>query len=54
VEVGKLGDILIVDENPLADVANVNKLSAVIKEGAVIDTSSLPDNPVATVDGKFD
>lgn len=54
VEVGKLGDILVLDGNPIADVGNVANLSVVIKEGAVIDTAALPDNPVATVDGKFD
>ncbi|GAA1061091.1 hypothetical protein GCM10009573_25180 [Agromyces bracchium] len=54
VESGKIADIILLDADPLADVANVAKLNKVIKDGVVIDTAALPDNPVATVDGKFD
>ncbi|MFJ5956635.1 amidohydrolase family protein [Paenarthrobacter sp. NPDC092416] len=54
VEVGKIADILVLDADPIADVGNVARLNTVIKDGGIIDTAALPDNPVATVDGIFD
>jgi hypothetical protein len=37
VETGKLADLLIVDADPLADIANLNKISNVIADGKVVD-----------------
>jgi imidazolonepropionase-like amidohydrolase len=46
VEVGKLADVLILDADPLADIANIRKLRTVIKEGRMVDPNRLPTNPV--------
>ena len=45
-EEGKLADILLLDADPLVDIANIRKLSVVMKEGLVIDRDSLPEKPV--------
>lgn len=54
VEPGKAADILLLDGNPIADVRNVERLEVVIKDGAVIDTAKLPDNPIATAVRTYD
>jgi imidazolonepropionase-like amidohydrolase len=54
IEAGKLADLLIMDRDPVADVRHVEKLDAVIKDGVLIDTASLPNNPVVTADHAFD
>ena len=36
VEVGKLADLIVVEANPLADIANVRRLQLVLKEGRVV------------------
>ncbi len=46
VEAGKLADLLILDADPLANIANIRKLRTVIKEGRVVDPNTLPTNPV--------
>jgi imidazolonepropionase-like amidohydrolase len=46
VEVGKLADLLLLDADPLADIANIRKLSLVMKEGVVVDRDKLPEHPV--------
>jgi imidazolonepropionase-like amidohydrolase len=46
VEVGKLADLLVLDADPLASIANIRKLRTVIKEGRVVDPSKLPENPL--------
>jgi imidazolonepropionase-like amidohydrolase len=46
VEAGKLADLLVLDADPLADIANIRKLRTVIKEGRVVDPARLPQNPV--------
>jgi len=46
-EVGKLADILILGADPLADISNIRNLEMVMREGEIIDTESLPTNPVA-------
>ena len=46
VEAGKLADLLVLDADPLADIANIRKLRTVIKEGRVVDPAKLPENPV--------
>lgn len=45
-EVGKLADLVILDENPLEDIGNIRKIHLVMKDGKVIDTSRLPENPI--------
>jgi imidazolonepropionase-like amidohydrolase len=45
-EVGKLADLLLLDANPLEDIANIRKLSMVMKEGAIVDVDRLPKDPV--------
>ena len=42
IEVGKRADLLILDADPLADIANLRKLSAVIRDGRAIDRERLP------------
>lgn len=46
IEVGKLADLLLLDANPLDDIANIRGQSLVMVEGRVIDVSRLPANPV--------
>jgi imidazolonepropionase-like amidohydrolase len=38
ITVGKLADILVVDENPLDDICNTQKVSLVMKDGLIIDS----------------
>ncbi len=45
-EAGKLADILVLGADPLADISNIRRLEMVMKEGEIIDTESLPTNPV--------
>lgn len=45
-EVGKLADLLVLEENPLEDIHAIRKLAVVMKEGAIIDVSGLPSHPV--------
>jgi len=46
VEVGKLADLLLLDADPLADIANIRKLSLVMKDGVIVDRDRLPERPV--------
>ncbi len=46
IESGKLADLLVLDADPLADIHNIRKLSAVMKEGKLIDTGRLPEKRV--------
>ena len=45
-EVGKAGDLVILDADPLASARNYRRINSVIKGGKVIDIASLPTNPV--------
>lgn len=45
-EAGKLADLVILDADPLADIHNIRKVRAVMKEGKVIDLSRLPEKRV--------
>jgi imidazolonepropionase-like amidohydrolase len=49
-EPGKYADLIVVDADPLADIQNLKKLSLVVKEGRIIDTASLPLEPILTSD----
>lgn len=46
IEKNKIADIVLLNANPLADISNIRKVSAVIKDGKVIDISLLPEHPV--------
>lgn len=47
-EPGKLADLIVVDADPLVDIQNLRKLSAVVKEGKTIDIARLPLEPILT------
>lgn len=47
-QAGKKADIVILDDDPLASVANYRKIHTVVKDGALIDRDALPSNPVLT------
>ncbi len=42
IEAGKRADLLLLDANPLADIANLRKLAVVMRDGQVIDRAALP------------
>jgi imidazolonepropionase-like amidohydrolase len=42
IETGKLADLLIVSADPLADITNLRKVAAVLKDGRVVDREQLP------------
>ena len=42
IEAGKRADLLLLDANPLADIANLRKLALVMRDGTVIDYGKLP------------
>lgn len=45
-ESGKFADILMFEADPLADIANIRRLTMVMKDGRVVDIAALPTNPV--------
>jgi imidazolonepropionase-like amidohydrolase len=48
-EPGKLADLLLLDADPLADLANIRRISLVMKDGQVVDRERLPLKRVLTV-----
>lgn len=46
-EAGKFADLVVLEADPLEDIANVHQQRAVMKEGQFIDTSRLPEQTVA-------
>ncbi len=46
VEAGKAADLVILDADPLASARNYRRINSVIKDGKVVDLSSLPSAPV--------
>ncbi|MEO7966315.1 MAG: amidohydrolase family protein, partial [Gemmatimonadaceae bacterium] len=46
IEAGKLADLLVMDASPLDDIRNIRRLSIVMKEGTIVDTSRLPTKPI--------
>ncbi|MBI3490563.1 MAG: amidohydrolase family protein [Acidobacteria bacterium] len=42
VEVGKVGDLVLLDANPLVDIANTRRISAVIRSGMLIEPDTSP------------
>ena len=49
-EAGKVADLVVVDADPLDDIQNLQKLSAVVKDGVNIDIARLPLEPILTSD----
>jgi imidazolonepropionase-like amidohydrolase len=49
-EPGKRADLLVLDGDPLADVANYQRIDLVMKDGAVVDLDALPLRPVLTTE----
>jgi len=50
IESGKVADLLILDADPLEDVANLRQIRQVIKDGRIIDRESLPTVKVLDYD----
>jgi imidazolonepropionase-like amidohydrolase len=48
-ERGKLADLVVLDADPLADLANIRRISLVMKDGQVVDRDALPLKRVLTV-----
>lgn len=46
VEAGKSADLLLLDADPLEDITNLRTMSMVMARGDVVDTASLPRDPV--------
>jgi imidazolonepropionase-like amidohydrolase len=42
IEKGKRADLIVVDANPLTDIANLRKLSLVLRDGRTIERDKLP------------
>ena len=41
-EAGKRADLVVLDADPLADIANLRKIHLVMKDGRVVDRDALP------------
>jgi imidazolonepropionase-like amidohydrolase len=46
IEKGKSADLVLLDADPLADIHNIEKISAVVAQGRVVDLGSLPEHPL--------
>lgn len=44
-QAGKIADLVILDADPLQDIANIHKISDVMRDGVVIDRKALPTRP---------
>ncbi|MET9315486.1 amidohydrolase family protein [Kribbella sp. NPDC003505] len=49
-EVGKIADMVVLDEDPLQGAKNYQSIHAVIKDGTVVDLDALPQQPLLTAD----
>ena len=49
-EPGKIADLVVVRADPLQNIGNMRTIDLVMKEGAVIDRSRLPEKPVLGFD----
>lgn len=47
-EVGKIGDLVILDADPLASARNYRRIASVIKDGKVVDIAKLPEKPIVS------
>lgn len=52
IEPGKRADLVLLDADPLRDIGNVEKIAAVIKDGAVVDRAALPVKRILTSAGQ--
>jgi imidazolonepropionase-like amidohydrolase len=48
IEAGKRADVVVLREDPLADIHNIRKVSTVLKDGKVIERAALPQMRVLT------
>ena len=48
VDPGKVADLIVVNRDPLADIARMSELSIVIKDGTPVDFERLPTTPLVT------
>lgn len=46
IETGKIADLLVLDADPLADIKNIRKLKTIMREGKIVDASTLPTGPL--------
>jgi imidazolonepropionase-like amidohydrolase len=46
IEKGKSADLILLDADPLIDIHNIEKVSAVIAQGRQVDLASLPEHPL--------
>ena len=49
-EVGKIADLLVVNEDPLEDISNMRTIDQVMKEGRFIDRDKLPETSISQFD----
>ncbi|PSM38968.1 hypothetical protein C6Y14_33620 [Streptomyces dioscori] len=49
-EVGKIADMIVLDEDPLRGAKNYESIHAVIKGGALVDRDALPERPILTAE----
>jgi imidazolonepropionase-like amidohydrolase len=49
IETGKIADLVLLDADPLADIHNIEKVSAVIARGRVVDRARLPEHALFVV-----
>jgi imidazolonepropionase-like amidohydrolase len=49
IEAGKFADLVLLTADPLADISNLRKIAAVVKEGRVVDRDRLPLSRVLSV-----
>jgi imidazolonepropionase-like amidohydrolase len=50
VEPGRRADLVVLDGNPLEDIANYGRIAHVVKDGDIVDRDLLPDHPILTAD----
>ena len=46
IEKGKVADLVLLEADPLADIHNIEKISAVVAQGRVVNLASLPEHPI--------
>jgi imidazolonepropionase-like amidohydrolase len=46
IEKGKVADLILLEADPLIDIHNIEKISAVVAQGRVVDLGSLPEHPI--------
>jgi imidazolonepropionase-like amidohydrolase len=46
IEKGKIADLVLLEADPLADIHNIEKISAVVAQGRIVDLASLPEHPI--------